>query len=326
MPEKTIKLKHGDGGTPMSDLISGIRQSLEFTGDWKGTHDDGAYLKAGDKYLVFTSDSYIQSPYFFPGGNIGKLAVTGTVNDLVVMGAEPLALTLSIIIEEGFKKEHLETIIDSVNTLSKKLKVPIVTGDTKVMPKGQLDGIVINTAGIGTTKDIIKNENIAPTDKVIVTGTVGDHGGAILATRFDYKTDLVSDCKPVLDIIRLVKGKIKSAKDPTRGGIASCLNELADKAKVRITIDEETIPIRKETRAICNILGIDPLTLACEGRALLIVSEDDEKKVLELLKKDLCLDAITIGTVSKGKKVILKTKIGERFLDNPGGTGVPRIC
>ena len=325
MKDKKVTLNHGSGGAMMGELVSGIRKSLELKGSWEGTLDDSAYLKAGDSYLVFTTDSYIQSPHFFPGGDIGKLAVTGTLNDLAVMGSRPIALSFSIIVEEGFPMKDLEKIISSANDISKKLNVPIVTGDTKVMPKGQLDGIIINTAGIGKAVNVIKNENISQGDSIIVTGPVGDHGGAVLVKRFGYKTDLISDCASIIDIMDMLKNKIKSAKDPTRGGLAACLNELADKAGVRIVVDDDKIPIRKETRAISDILGIDPLTLACEGRVVFAVSEEDEKEALNILKAKYP-DAAVIGTAIEGKGVILKTKIGERYLDNPRGEGVPRIC
>ena len=325
MKDKKITLNHGSGGAIMGELVSTIRKSLETEGDWKGTLDDSAYLKAGDTYLVFTTDSYIQSPCFFPGGDIGKLAVIGTLNDLAVMGARPIALSFSIVIEEGFPMKDLKKIVSSANKISKTLSVPIVTGDTKVMPKGQLDGIIINTSGIGKAETIIKNGNIAPEDIIIVTGPVGDHGAAVLAKRFGYKTDLISDCAPVTNIIDLLGNKIKAAKDPTRGGLAACLNELADKAGVKIIIDEEKIPIRKETRAISDVLGIDPLTLACEGRIVFAVSKDDEKDILNILKEQYP-EAQVIGKAAEGKDVILKTKIGERYLDNPRGEGVPRIC
>ncbi len=309
----------------MGELITEIRKRLELKGKWEGQLDDGAYLNAGDSFLVMTTDSYTQSPHFFPGGDIGKLAITGTVNDLAVMGASAIALSLSLVVEEGFPAIDLEKIINSVNDVSRKLNVPIVTGDTKVMPKKELQGIIINTTGIGTTKKIIRNNNLSVGDKIIVSGTIGDHGAAVLASRFDYKTDIISDCAPVVGIINELSGMIKSAKDPTRGGLAACLNELADKSDVRIVVDEEKIPIRKETVAITSVLGIDPLTLACEGRVVIAVSANAESQVLSILKTKNP-DAETIGEVVKGEKVILKTKMGERFLDNPRGIGVPRIC
>ena len=323
--DEKITMNHGAGGAKMGELVSELRKTLELKGNWNGQLDDGAYLNAGDSFLVMTTDSYTINPWFFPGGDIGKLSIIGTINDLAVMGANAIALSLAIIIEEGFPKKDFDAIINSINTISKTLAVPIVTGDTKVMPKNELNGIIINTTGIGTTKKIIKNNNISVGDKIIITGTIGDHGAAILAKRFNYQTELISDCTPITKTMNDLTGLVKSAKDPTRGGIASTLNELADKSKVQIIIDEEKIPIKKETIAITNILGIDPLTLACEGRIVLVVSSDTEKKVLSILqKKDP--DATTIGEVKKGEKVILKTKIGKRFLDNPRGVGVPRIC
>ncbi|MCK4967887.1 MAG: hydrogenase expression/formation protein HypE [Candidatus Aenigmarchaeota archaeon] len=324
MDEK-ISLNHGDGGKRSNEIVSKIRNLLEIKNNWNGQLDDGAYLKAGDSFLVMTTDSYTQEPWDFPGGDIGKLSIIGTLNDLAVMGANAIAISLAIVIEEGFPIKDIEKIIKSINDISKKLNIPIVTGDTKVMPKKDLNGIIINTTGIGTTKKIIKNNNIAPGDKIIVSGSIGDHGAAILAKRFEYKTNLVSDCAPVIGIINKLNDKIKAAKDPTRGGLAAIVNEFAAKGNVQIIINEEKIPIKKEARAITDILGIDILTLACEGRVILVVSREMEKEVLKELKK-INPDATTIGEVVAGKKVILKTKIGKRFLDTPRGIGVPRIC
>ncbi|MEA3229969.1 MAG: AIR synthase-related protein, partial [archaeon] len=219
----------------------------------------------------------------------------------------------------------LDNIVASADSVSSLIDAPVVTGDTKVMPKGELDGIIINVAGIGMAEQVIKNDNISVGDRLIVSGTVGDHGGAILAKRFGYQSDLVSDCAPVLDVMNIARGKAKAAKDPTRGGIAACLNEFADKAKVRILVDEEKIPVRRETKAICDILGLDPLNLACEGRVVFAVSSDVCEEVLVALREKYP-GAADIGTAVEGSGVVMKTKMGTRFLDNPRGAGVPRIC
>jgi len=319
-----ISLSHGGGGEDMQKLIEKFREILKKRGDWKNTDNDSATLKFGNTNLVFTTDSFVVSPIFFPGGDIGGLAVIGTINDLAVMGAEPLGISVSVIIEEGFEMEDLERIIKSVEKVSKETGVPVVTGDTKVMEKGKIDGIVINTSGIGTSEKLLDDKAVVG-DKIIVSGSIADHGVALLSKRFDFETDLVSDAKPVLEEVRAVKNLIKQAKDPTRGGLAACLNEIAERCDVGMEIEEEKIPIKREVIKFTEILGLDPYEIGCEGRIVVVASMDNSEDVLKKLKS-FNSEAEIIGEVVKGKDVVLKTKIGKRVMNNPKGKLIPRIC
>ncbi len=325
--EGLVTLDHGSGGGKMDELVSMIRSIMGDAPGWMGSMDDGAYKETSSmgKKLVFTTDSYIQSPYIFPGGDIGKLSVTGTMNDLSVMGADPVGLSMSLVIEEGFPLDDLSTLIRSARDACDKAGVPVVTGDTKVMPKGQIDGIVINVSGIGSCDNIIRNGGMAPGDKIIVTGTVGDHGASVLASRFGYDTGLVSDCECVHPLMCKLEGNVKASKDPTRGGLAACINEMAGKAGVRVDLVMDDIPIKKESGAVCDALGIDILSLASEGRVLMAVAPKDERLVLDVLKEKYP-DACTIGCAREGSGVYIDTGFGIRKLHPPRGQGVPRIC
>jgi hydrogenase expression/formation protein HypE len=327
-----IQLDHGGGGQKSWELIKSFREILKYKGQWKNTDDDGAVLdlaclphrQAGK--LVMTSDSFIVDPVFFNGGDVGKIAMCGTINDLSVMGAKPLGISLAIVIEEGFPMEDLKKIITSINEVSKKVKVPIVTGDTKVINKGKLDKIEITTAGIGLAENLIENKGLKPGDKIIASGSLGDHGVAILAHRFDYKTNLKSDCQPIFSEIQSVKKYLTSAKDPTRGGLAANIIEMAQKGKVRIILDEEKIPFKKETLAISNLLGIDQYILPSEGRFIAAVKKESADKAIKILKK-FNKDACVIGEVSGGKGVFIKTNLGIlKSLNMPEGKLIPRIC
>jgi hydrogenase expression/formation protein HypE len=330
-----ITLSHGAGGKQMQELVAKIRTRLGRSGRWMGSLNDAALIRAKKKNapsLLFTADSYIVDPLFFPGGDIGKLAVCGTINDLAVSGAEPLGLSLSFVIEEGFPEEKLMKIVDSVAAESKKNKVPIVTGDTKVMPKGKLDGIIINTAGIGTASAAKPFDRpVSVGDKILVSGGIGEHATALLATRFNYKTKLKSDCQSLLQLMRRIRPFIKQAKDPTRGGLAASLNEIAQKNSAYIRIIEGKVPIRSEVRAVCSMLGFDHLTLACEGRAVVIVSEKNAAKALRIMQqydKDAAIIGEIAGSVHNRKpvRVIMETSLGQRIVEMPSGELVPRIC
>ncbi len=322
-----ITLPEGSGGAEMQKLIASF--AIANRGKWKNYDDDSATLDIGNgNLLVFTSDSFIVSPVFFPGGNIGDLAFSGTVNDLAVMGAKPLGLSLSLVIEEGFPKDDLAKIIGTLNSLSKRYAIPIVTGDTKVMEKGKLDKIIINTAGIGIVKKTeILTKKISPGDKVILSGGLGEHAVALLSKRFDYKTSIVSDSKPIIDEIEAIKKSIKYAKDPTRGGIAATLNEIAEKNGVGILLDENSIPAKQEVRKVVEMLGINLYELACEGRFVCIAESRKANAVLRSLRK-FNPDASIIGEITKSDsgKVIIKTYLGRRVLPMPTGRIVPRIC
>jgi len=321
-----IQLSAGGGGKDSEELISEIRKILRYRGSWRGQDEDSAVIKNGSNgYLFFTTDSYTVSPLFFPGGDIGKLAICGTVNDLAVLGAKPMAISLGLIIEEGFPKSDLRKIMHSINRVSAKIKVPVVTGDTKVMGKGKVDGIVINTSGIGAGDRIIKNGGLRIGDRIICSGTLGDHGATILADRFDYSSSLKTDCQPVWSQVKSIRDKLTSCKDPTRGGLAAVINEMAHKSKVGVLLDETAISWHKETKALCDILGISPYELASEGRFVAGVPASQADQVLRKLQS-FDQRAAVIGLVQKGAGVFIKSRFGDRRLPRPEGKLVPRIC
>ncbi len=296
--------------------------------------DDGAVVDLPPGHLVVTTDNHVVKPFLFPGGDIGRLAVCGTVNDLAVMGARPVALTLGLILEEGFPFSDLERVLRSAAGVLAELGVPLVAGDTKVMGRGELDRIAINTTGIGVAERVISDAGLRGGDAILVTGTIGDHGMALLAAREGFKlaTGLTSDVAPLWPLLApvLASGGITAMKDPTRGGLAAALNEMARKAGVGIEVHEEAIPLRPEARALSELLGISPLEVACEGRAVLAVASDRAEAVLSLLRDHpLGRDSQIIGEVipSYPGRVILDTGIGgRRFLEMPLGDPVPRIC
>jgi hydrogenase expression/formation protein HypE len=328
-----ITLSHGAGGRQMNELVAKVRTKLGKTGRWSGSLNDAAFLEGKSKNaptLCFTTDSYIVDPLFFLGGDIGKLAVCGTINDLAVSGAVPLGLSLGFVIEEGFSEEKLMEIVDSIAEESKKNNVPIVTGDTKVMPKGKLDGIIINTTGIGTAAKPL-NEPVSVGDKIIVSGGIGEHATALLATRFNYQTKLKSDCASLLPMMRQLRPLIKQAKDPTRGGLAASLNELAQKNSAQIRIIERRIPMKTEVKAVSSMLGFDPLALACEGRAVVVTRDKNAAKVLKIMQQ-YDKDAAIIGEITSvsashsAGRVIMNASFGQRVIEMPSGEIVPRIC
>ncbi|MEM4267410.1 MAG: hydrogenase expression/formation protein HypE [Candidatus Woesearchaeota archaeon] len=314
-----IGLHHGAGGKEMHELVARIRKVLGSTGKWFNSDGDSAFF--GD--IAFTTDSYTISPLFFPGGDIGKLAVCGTINDLVVSGAEPVGISLGLVIEEGFSEERLMFIIGSIHKEAEKANVPVVTGDTKVMPKKTLDGLIINTSGIGRIKrQLTKKLEIG--DQIIVTGNIAEHGAALLAERFKFESKIKSDCKNIMPELMSVIHLIKQAKDPTRGGISACIAELATKNKVGVLINEKAVPISKPVSAICKLLGVDPFSLACEGRAILVCKKNNARLVLKKLKQ-FNKTAAVIGEITKND-LIINTPVGQRFLEMPTGEVVPRIC
>lgn len=327
-----IELEHGGGGQKSAELIALIRGIVSDKGKWKNQLDDAATLKIGNQHLVFTTDAYIVDPLHFPGGDIGKIAVCGTINDLAMMGAEPQGLSLSLVLEEGFPKKELLKISQSIQAMSRQAGVPIVTGDTKVMPKGKLDKIEITTAGVGLAKKIISNNGVKKGDVIIASGDLGEHTVALLSSRFNYKTKLVSDSKTLHREIKAVGKYLHSAKDPTRGGLAANIIEMAEKSKVKIILEEKLLPFKTETLSLAGLLGIDVLSFASEGRFICAVAEKDAKKVLQILKK-FNLEAKIIGQAEKsvrrggGGEVFLKTELGTlRPIEMPRGKLVPRIC
>jgi hydrogenase expression/formation protein HypE len=335
-----VRLKHGGGGRAMRSLIEDVLATgfadSPFDGIGLEAFDDGAAMKVGDEWLVITTDSHVIHPIEFPGGDIGKLSIAGTMNDLAMMGAtERIALTCAMIIEEGFEIETLARIHRSMVETSREAGGVIVTGDTKVMGRGEIDGLVINTTGIGFAKRPIRDSGLTVGDRIIVTGTMGDHGLAIMATRHQLglQGDLRSDTAPLTALIRRAieagGDEIVAMKDPTRGGLSSALHEMAAKANVGVVLQEADIPIAEPVRAAGEILGIDPLQVANEGKAVIGVRAAAAERVLEALRTHpLGRDAAIVGTVVEERpgQVILDTGFGRRLLSESDGEPLPRIC
>jgi hydrogenase expression/formation protein HypE len=322
----------------MRQLIEEVFLSLASPVDGVGLEamDDGAAIRLGDRWLVVTTDSHVVHPIFFPGGDIGRLSVSGTVNDLAMMGAtEPVALTCAVILEDGFPRADLERIVASMRETAREANAPIVTGDTKVMGKGEVDGVVLNTTGVAIAGRIVTDAGLRPGDRLIVTGHVGDHGMAIMTRRHDLRLegDLRSDVAPLNGLIReaLRAGgeDVVAMKDPTRGGVAGVLHEMAHKGKVGIVLHEPSVPVRAEVRAAGEMVGIDPLLVANEGKAVIGVRERSAGRVLEALRAHpLGRDAALVATAvaERPGSVILDTGFGRRLLAEPEGELLPRIC
>ncbi len=330
-----ILLAHGSGGKLAHDLVakSFVRALANPLLD---RLDDSAVFDISGR-LAFTTDSYVVSPIFFPGGDIGKLAVCGTVNDLATSGAKPLYLSLSFIIEEGLSLSELEKVVASVQKAVDEAGVKIVTGDTKVVTRGSADKLFINTAGVGIIPEVvnISGSNARPGDKVILNGAIGDHGIAVVSQRegLSFATKLKSDCAPLGELVaEMLKASpnIHALRDPTRGGLATSLNELAKQSKVSIRIEEAKVPVREEVLAACEMLGFDPLYVANEGKMIAIVSPQDADRVLTAIRKHKYgKDAAIIGEVMAENpgRVIMKTVLGShRIVDMLVGDLLPRIC
>ena len=336
MSEEKILLAHGSGGKLSHDLIQKVFLP-RFLNPFLEPLDDSAKIINRDGPIAFTTDSYVVNPIFFPGGDIGKLAVFGTVNDLSMIGATPSYLSLSFIIEEGFPIELLKKVISSIKEAAEKAKVSIVTGDTKVVEHKAADQLFINTAGIGWVRPGIhlSGINAKPGDQILLSGYIGDHEIAILSQRegFKFQEMVKSDCAPLNDLAgRMLDTcpSIRCMRDPTRGGLATTLNEIASKSNVGIVIDEKKVPIRESVRGICELLGLDPLYLANEGKLIAICPPDEAELLLQTMKgHPLGRNAEIIGRVTdeNPKKVILQTLIGgHRILDMLTGGQFPRIC
>ncbi|HOT95394.1 MAG TPA: hydrogenase expression/formation protein HypE [Methanoregulaceae archaeon] len=329
-----VDLMHGAGGEAMGELISVMTRLTHTNAGGIGLEalDDGAVIPINGANVVFTTDSHVVRPLFFPGGDIGRIAVAGTVNDLAMMGARPIALSCGVVIEEGFEVADLERIVASMDVALGEAGAALVTGDTKVVERGSLDGIVINTAGVGVAETVVRDSGLVPGDRIIVSGTLGDHGLALLAFRegFDLGDQLWSDVAPVWPLVEraLAAGTIHAMKDPTRGGFASAINEMAAKSGVRILIEEESLPIRRSVRSAAGLLGIDPLQVANEGKVVMGVPPGEADAVLSALRSHpLGADAAIIGTVTEGSRVVMATAAGgERFIETPLGDPVPRVC
>lgn len=334
-----ILRKEGAGGRAMRRLIESVFvEALARPVDGIGLAalDDGAAIRVGERHLVITTDSHVVKPLFFEGGDIGRLAVAGTVNDLAMMGcAEPLALTCAAIVEEGFPREELRRILRSMRATADEAGVPIVTGDTKVMGRGEIDGIALNTAGVGFAARPVDGAGLRPGDVLLVSGTIGDHGFTILAARQDLRLEgaLRSDVAPLNGLIAaaLAAGgdDVVALKDPTRGGLASALHELAARSRVGILLRERDLPVHREVRAAAELLGIDPLVAANEGKAVLGVRARAAERVLSALRAHpLGREAAIVATcvAERPGDVILDTGFGKRLLAEIEGDPMPRIC
>ena len=330
-----ILLAHGSGGKLAHELIE-KSFAKAFANPFLAKLDDSAVIDFNGR-LAFTTDSYVVSPIFFPGGDIGKLAVCGTVNDLAMSGAKPLYLSLSFIIEEGLPQDELTEIVDSVRKAVKEAEVEIVTGDTKVVNRGSADKLFVNTAGIGIIPEgvNISGGRASPGDKVILSGTIGDHGIAVLSRRegLSFSRQLKSDCAPLGSLVAemlAVSPDIRCLRDPTRGGLATTLNELAQQSRVSIRIEEEKIPVREEVLAACEMLGFDPLYVANEGKLVVIVPAEDANKILNAMRDNhYGTGAAIIGEVKAEHpgRVVMKTCLGaSRIVDMLVGDLLPRIC
>ena len=336
MKEETVVLDHGSGGKISHSMVSEMILPA-FDNPLLAKLDDGAELDIEGQRLAFSTDSYVVDPIFFPGGNIGDLAVNGTVNDISMCGAKPLFLSVGLIIEEGFPTEDLKTILATMGEAAKKAGVKVVTGDTKVVPKGKADKIFINTSGVGVIPPGINvsGQMAKPGDKIIVSGTIADHGVTVLSSREGLKfgSDIRTDSAPLNAMVEKIIGSgagIHVLRDPTRGGVGTTLNEIASQSGVGMRIMEDSLPIKGAVAGMCELLGFDPLYLANEGKLLAIVAPGDADRVLEIIRQDeFGADAAIIGEVVADEpgKVFLTTTIGgSRIIDMLTGEQLPRIC
>ena len=340
-----VTLAHGSGGVETEEIVnklilSKVPSSLRSAMNGVGLNelDDGASLVINGLHVVISSDSYTVNPPVFPGGNIGTLAAAGTINDVLMMGAKPVALMDSIVVAEGFEIGLLSEILESMLSVLKENKVALIGGDFKTMPKDDFNSIVISTVGIGVAKKPIVDSSLKPGDKIIVSGYVGDHGATILALQQGIElseSKLKSDVRPLTDLmIPLLEEygeHIHAARDPTRGGLAMLLNDWAASSGTVIVVEEDKIPVREEVLAYSEMLGIDPLSLASEGVAVVGVARDVAEDVLSFIKEKGFREASIIGEVKAGKRysgiVLYKSSIGgTRILEPPRGEIVPRIC
>jgi hydrogenase expression/formation protein HypE len=335
-----VLLGHGSGGTLSNDLIRKLfvpgfgNEVLSHLEDQATVSLNGS---ADDARLAFTTDSFVVRPIFFPGGDVGKLAVHGTVNDLAVGGATPLFLSAAFILEEGLPLANLKSIVDSIRAACAGARIQLVTGDTKVVDRGKGDQIFITTSGIGIVPPglNLSIRNARPGDKVLLSGTIGDHGIAIMSVRegIEFETVLESDTAPLTDLVRVMLeacSRIRLMRDPTRGGLSSTLNELADASKVGVVLQESAIPIRREVRAACEMLGLDPLYVANEGKLIAVAPASDADSLLEAMRSHpLGRDSRIIGQIVDDHPgmVVLRTLVGgERIVTMLAGEQLPRIC
>ena len=332
-----VDLSHGSGGRAMTQLITDIfHEALD--NEWLRRGNDQAAFDVVQGRMVMTTDGYVVSPLFFPGGDIGSLAVHGTINDIAMGGARPLYLSASFIIEEGFPLADLKRIADSMGAASRSAGVPVVTGDTKVVERGKADGVFISTTGIGAVPASLdlSADKARPGDRVILSGTIGDHGVAVMSKRqnLSFETDLVSDSAALHDLVAaMVEGGghgLRVMRDPTRGGLAATLNEFAHQSNVGFRIDEDSIPVRPEVAAACELLGLDPLYVANEGKLVAIVAPEAAQTMLAAMRAHpLGRDAAVIGEAIEDEHRFVQMTTGfggGRIVDWLSGEQLPRIC
>jgi len=335
---EVLKLEHGGGGSLMRGLLEEVivpafKINKVRNGIGLPEMDDGASIPVDDKSIVITTDASTVKPLFFPGGDIGKLAICGAVNDLSMMGAEPLAMASTIIAEEGLTIETLRRILGSMNEVLEEVGIPLIAGDTKVVERGGLDEILINTTGLGVTENLVKDSGLKPGNRIIISGTVGNHQIALLSMRegLKFEAPLESDIAPLWGMVKMALdvGGVTAMKDPTRGGVSAALNDMARKSEVDVILQEDTIPMRGVVRSASEMLGLDPLELANEGVAVIGVEEERAEEVLKVIRKSRYgADAEIVGVVDEGSgRVILETYIGgRRIVREPYGSPMPRIC
>lgn len=333
----TVLMAHGSGGTMMRDIIEQLFFEA-YAGDTLRRGDDAATLDIAGGRVAFSTDTFVVTPHFFPGGDIGHLAVCGTVNDVATSGATPRYLSCGFVLEEGYPLDDLRRVCASMAATAKEAGVEIVTGDTKVVNRGHGDGIYINTAGIGELREGIdlSASHIRPGDKVLISGSIGDHGIAIISTReeLSFSTQIESDAAPLNHLITAVldacpAGSVRAFRDPTRGGLASTLNEFASTAHVDIRVDEDEVPVHNQVRGACEMLGYDVFQVANEGKMVCVCASEVADAALAAMRADKYgAEAAIIGEVLEGDgRVYLRTSFGsERILDMLVGEQLPRIC
>lgn len=331
----TVVLGHGSGGRLSAELMQSVFLPA-FANPVLARLDDQAIVNVNGVRLAMTTDSFVVKPLFFPGGDIGSLAVHGTINDLAMGGAKPLFLSTAFILEEGLSIEVLRRVADSLHRAARRAGVEIITGDTKVVEKGSGDQLFINTTGIGIVPDGLElsADRARPGDKVLLSGSIGEHGITILAQRegLEFESPVESDSAALHELVAdmlLASGEIRCMRDPTRGGVSSTLNEIAEKSRVRIQLEESAIPVRDEVRGACEMLGLDPLYVANEGKLIAIVAPEAADAVLRAMRANpLAREARVIGTVAEGSPLVtIRTALGtSRMVDMLAGDQLPRIC
>ncbi len=331
-----IKLGHGSGGRMSQELFETLFQP-KFSNEYLDEAHDGAILEMANSKIAFSTDTFVVNPLFFPGGNIGDLAVNGTVNDVAMCGADPRFISAGFILEEGFPVAQLQQIVNSMQAATEKAGVLLVTGDTKVVEHGSADGVFINTSGIGIVREnlSISPKNAREGDVIIINGRIAEHGVAVMTKRegLEFESSILSDCASLNGMIGSVLDStddVHVLRDPTRGGVAATLNEIAQSASKGINLVENNIPLDEQVKSISSILGLDPLYIANEGKVLIIVAEKSAEKVLSIMKEfPEGRESAIIGHVTDNHpgKVVMETSIGtRRIVDMPSGEQLPRIC